>query len=188
MFSFLRLFLSACLFLLFLLTGIQAQDTLLFHAKQPVLITSAGQSSDVLMIKILAQQAGVSFKYDKIASPTMLDSVKSVIIVSGGSSKGLGEASIDKEQELQRLKDIIARAKKDTLPIIGIHVGGKSRRGELSDYFNKPVAENADYLIVVKEGDYDSFFSKIADQRKIGISLPEKINDIRGILQEIYEK
>ncbi len=188
MFSFRKIFLFLSLIFLFLLTSIYAQDSLAFHAEEPVLITSAGQSADVLMVKILAQKAGIAFKFDKTAPPAVVDSVKSVIIVSGGSSKGLGAASIDKEQELKRLKDVIARAQKDKLPIIGIHVGGKSRRGELSDYFNKPVAQSANYLIVVKEGDYDSFFSNMAARRKIGISIPEKINDIQGILQAIYEK
>jgi len=164
------------------------QEETFFSAKDPALITSAGQSADVLMVKILSDKAGVSYKFEKTATVALLDSVNSVIIVSGGSSKGLGAASIDKEEELERVKNLMRAAKEKKLPIIQVHVGGKSRRGELSDYFNKPVAENADHLIVVKEGDHDAFFSQIAKDRKIGIQLPEKINDIQGILQDIYGK
>ena len=74
-----------------------------FSAEEPVLITSAGQSADVLMIKILSDKAGISYKFEKTASTEVLDSVKSVIIVTGGSSKGLGAAAIDKAEELKRV-------------------------------------------------------------------------------------
>ncbi|UCF65689.1 MAG: hypothetical protein JSW33_07605 [bacterium] len=186
--NFLRLAVSIILLIVFVPLRGFSQEPVSFTATDPVLITSAGQSADVLMVKILSDKAGISYKFEKTAAVNLLDSVKSVIIVSGGSSKGLGAASIDKEEELERVKTLVSAAKENKLPIIGIHVGGKSRRGELSDYFNKPVAENADHLIVVKEGDHDAFFSQIAKDHKIGIQLPEKINDIQGILQVIYEK
>ncbi|MBN2365056.1 MAG: hypothetical protein EH225_03010 [Calditrichaeota bacterium] len=176
------------LLLVFLASAVLAQEKVEFTAEEPVLITSAGQSADVLMIKILADKAGVSYRFDKNAQTALVDSVKSIIIVSGGSSKGLGAASIDKEEELQRVQDIVVKAKKAKVPVIGVHVGGKSRRGDLSDYFNKPVAMNADHLIVVKEGDDDGFFSSVAEENKILIQLPEKINDIQPILKTIYGK
>ncbi|HFE63806.1 MAG TPA: hypothetical protein ENK14_05230, partial [Caldithrix sp.] len=78
-----------------------------FHAEEPVLITSAGQSADVLMVKLLAQKAGLKFIFEKLATPGMVDSVKSVILVCGGSSKGLGAARIDKEQEFKRIQNIL---------------------------------------------------------------------------------
>ena len=167
---------------------IYTQEEISFTAKDPVLITSAGQSADVLMVKILSKKVGIHYIFEKTATVEFLDSVKSIIIVMGGSSKGLGAASIDKENELERVQALMEKAKEKKLPVIGIHVGGKSRRGELSDYFNKPVAENADHLIVVKEGDHDSFFSQMGKERKIEVQLPEKINDIQGILAEIYGK
>jgi hypothetical protein len=165
-----------------------AQEKASFTANEPVLITSAGQSADVLMVKILSEKAGVDYLFRKTASDAQLDSVKSVIIVTGGSSKGLGAASIDKEQELERVKRLMRKANEKKLPLIGIHVGGKSRRGELSDYFNIPVAEKVDHLIVVKEGDHDSFFSQLGEKRHITVQLPEKINEIQSLLTEIYGK
>jgi hypothetical protein len=167
---------------------VSAQKEAVFSAQEPALITSAGQSADVLMIKILSDKTGVSYLFDKIATADRLDSVKSVIVVTGGSSKGLGAASIDKEEELKRAEVLIKQAQKRELPVIVVHVGGKSRRGELSDYFNGPMAKMADHLIVVKEGDHDSFFSNISEEKNILIDLPEKINDIQGILGTIYGK
>jgi hypothetical protein len=165
-----------------------ADDKVEFNASEPVLITSAGQSADVLMIKLLAEKASLNILFDKSAPVQKVDSVSSVIIVSGGSSKGLGAARIDKEDEYKRVQEILEKAKKEEKPIIGAHVGGKSRRGKLSDYFNQLVAENADYLIVVKDGDHDSYFSELATKRNIKVTLPEKITDIQNILVEIFGK
>lgn len=166
----------------------QSPEKAEFQAQEPVLITSAGQSADALMMKVLSQKAGLAYEFDKTAAPDKIDSVKSVIIVCGGSTKGLGAANIDKEQEYQRVETLIRRAKKNGVSLITVHVGGKSRRGSLSDYFNQLAAENADYLVVVSGGDEDGFFSGIAEEKKITIELPEKIASIQEILERLYAK
>ena len=159
-----------------------------FSASEPVLITSAGQSADILMVKILAQKSALDFKLDKVATPEMVDSVKSVILVCGGSTKGLGAAKIDKEQEYERVKKLIDRAKSKKITMILVHVGGKSRRGALSDYFNQLVAENANHMIVVQAGNEDGYFSEIANKLGIGIDLPDKIAAVQKTLEKIYQK
>jgi len=72
------------------------------------------------------------------------------------------------------------------MSVIAMHIGGKSRRGSLSDYFNIPVAEEADCLIVVKSGNEDGKFSKIAKEKNIPLELPEKIVAVTEILKSIY--
>ena len=158
-----------------------------FTAKQPILITAAGQSADILMVKILAQKAGLQFSMEKLATPEMLKDIASLIIVSGGSTKGLGAAKIDKDQELDRVQKLIDAAKKANIAIITMHMGGKARRGKLSDEFNLLAAENSDCLVVVQSGDEDQFFSNIANEKKISISLVEKIVDAQGVLKNIFK-
>ena len=177
---------SFALLVFFISTITLAQSK--FSAEQPVLITSAGQSADILMVNILAKKSSLDYTLNKTAAPESADSVKSIILVCGGSTKGLGAAKIDKEQEYERAEKLIQRAKKNNIPVIMIHVGGKSRRGALSDYFNKLGADNADHMIVVKSGDEDGFFSKIAEEKGISIDLSEKIKAIQDILESIYAK
>lgn len=175
--------------LLIPLNGIsQSADTSSFNAREPVLISSSGQSADVLMIKVLSEKAGLKYIFNKTAPPELVDSVKSVILVTGGSTKGLGAANIDKDAEYKRVQEVIAQARKNKLPVITFHVGGKSRRGTLSDYFNKLAAENADYLVVVSGGDEDGFFGEIAKEKNIPIESPEKIASIQEILARIFQK
>ncbi len=170
--------------ILFILTTVAAASD--FHAKQPMLITAAGQSQDVTMVKILAQKAGLKFAFDKLAKPDQLKDHATLVLVTGGSTKGLGAANIDKDQELARVNSLIKVAREAKMNIITMHVGGPSRRGKLSDEFNKVTAENADCLIIVKSGDEDQLFSKIAEGKKIPIFLIDKIIDAGDILKEIF--
>jgi len=166
----------------------QEADKSTFSAQDPVLLTSAGQSADILMLKILAKKASLDFTLDKTATPEKVEKFKSLIVVCGGSTKGLGAAKIDKEEEYARAEKIMDNAKKNKIPVIVAHLGGKSRRGALSDYFNKLAANKADHLIVVKGGDQDGFFSNIAKENKVSIDLTEKIVLIKELLKKIYAK
>lgn len=157
-----------------------------FHAKQPIFITAAGQSQDVTMVKILVQKEGLKFTFDKLARPDQLKAHASLIFVTGGSTKGLGAVNIDKDQELARMKALIKAAREAKMSIITMHVGGPSRRGSLSDEFNKLSAENADCLIIVKSGNEDGFFSKMAETKKIPIFLIDKIMEAGKILSQIF--
>lgn len=174
--------------ILTLFHGVKAQNSAKsqFTAKDPVLITSAGQSADILMVKILAKKTALNFTLNKTATPENLAGIKSVMIVCGGSTKGLGAAKIDKKQEYERVEKLIKAAQKKNIAIIAVHVGGKSRRGALSDYFNKLVAENASHIIVVKNGNQDGFFTNIAKEKNITVDVSEKIIGIQSILKSIY--
>ncbi|HDP98826.1 MAG TPA: hypothetical protein ENN22_06550 [bacterium] len=157
-----------------------------FTAEQPFLITPAGQNPDAMMVKILAQKAGLNFTYDKFAMPDTLKNHKTLVLVAGGSSKGLGAANIDKDKELERINSLIAAAKKDSIKIITMHIGGKKRRGKLSDPFNRISAENASYLIVLKDGDEDGYFAEVAKQKKIALIYIEKIMEAGDILKTVF--
>ena len=158
-----------------------------FTAEQPFLITSAGQSADILMVKILAKKNELQFTIEKTATPQNLKNHNSLVIVSGGSTKGLGAAKTDKQTELIRIKAIIKAAKKIKMKVIVMHLGGKARRGKLSDEFNTLAAKNADCLIVVKNGDDDKLFSNIAKDKKITIFLIDKILQAGDVIKNIFD-
>jgi len=157
-----------------------------FQAEQPILITAAGQGPDVTMVKILSQKAGLKFTFDKLAKPESLKNHATLILVTGASSKGLGAANIDKDQEFSRVQELIKAAQKAKVTIVTMHIGGPSRRGKLSDDFNKVTAENANCLIIEKSGNEDNFFNKIATEKKIPIYLIEKKLDAIEILKKIF--
>ena len=123
-----------------------------------VAITSVGQSPDGMMVKVLMKKLNVEPDYDALMQPEMLKDQKILIAVVGGSSKGLGAAGIDKEEEKARGISIIEDAKKKGMKVIVMHVGGDGRRGDLSDMFITAVTPLGDRVIVVKSGNADNIF------------------------------
>ncbi len=179
---------SVCYIIVFLfifsMTGVSQSQVF----EEPVLLTSAGQSADVKITKLLLTRAGVKFNLVELAELKDLENVKSLVIVAGGSSKGLGAANIDSEKELKRVKGLIAKAEKDNTKILTLHIGGKSRRGKLSDPFCETAANGAGFLIVAKAGNADGFFTKIAKANKVEIREIKNSVEAVPVLKEIFGK
>jgi len=146
-------------------------------ADKPAFLTSAGQSADIEMAKVLLDRGKVPYKADtKVVAGALNGSgAKSLVIAIGGSSKGLGAAGVSADVELARIKAVVAEAKKLGMKIVGLHIGGESRRGELSDGFIKEIVPLCDYVIVVAEGNKDGLFNKLC-AAKIPLDSVEKIS------------
>ncbi|MBP9211909.1 MAG: hypothetical protein KBF97_03860 [Bacteroidetes bacterium] len=156
--------------------------------EQPILITSAGQSADVTMAAMLCKKVGLNAKAVTRATAADVKDVKTLIIVPGFSSKGLGAAGISREQEMERVKEVIAAAQKQKIRILLLHIGGKPRRGQQSDDFNKLCGEASLHMIVVKQGNEDNFFTEISTSKKIGLDVVEKIAEAAKPLEASFVK
>ena len=154
--------------------------------EQPVMITSIGQSADGQMVKALAERSGLKYTYDPLAKPEDAANNKTLILVVGGSSKGLGAAGINAAQEEQRAKALIAKAKEAKVKVIVAHVGGDSRRGEMTDRFINATIPQADYMIVVADGDKDKIFAKAAGS-KIPLDYPKTVADVGKYLKAAFK-
>ena len=156
--------------------------------EKPILITSAGQSADVKLVKLLAKRQNIEAETNLMAQENNLDGIKTLIIVPGFSSKGLGAAGISQQDEMLRVKKIIAKAKDKNIPIIMIHVGGAARRGGQSDEFCQLIAEYSRYMIVVQQGNQDGLFTQIANTKKIPIKEVDKISDVGEPLSKLFSE
>jgi len=181
---------TAILALLLVVTGAIADDKPVAAKtyERPALLTSCGQAADVMIIKGLCARAGVEVKYRPQATADSLADVKSIIIVAGGSSKGLGAAKADAGVEQERIKKLAKAAQKAKIPIIVFHTGGEARRGALSDPFNRLAAESGEVIVVSKDGDEDGFFKKIAEKSKARYIVIEKAAGVPAALQELFPK
>jgi len=151
----------------------------------PSLITSVGQSADGQMVKVLAQRSGLTFTYETLAPDSAVSQYKTLILVVGGSSKGLGAAGINMDQEEARTKALIAAAKDAGVKILFMHVGGDARRGELTDRFVTLSAPVANYLIVVADGNKDGFMTNAAGGTPIDMA--DTVGDAGRLLKAAYK-
>ena len=142
-------------------------------AESPILLTSGGQSADYQMINL--------------ATSADLGDAKTLVVVAGGSSKGLGAAGIDADGELARLTELLDGAKEKGLSIIVMHTGGEARRGDLSDKFIAPCFEKADYAIVVAAGDSDGLMSGLCAENGIPMDSINSISDVTTVLPAAFK-
>lgn len=146
-------------------------------AEKPALVTSIGQSADFEMIKVLLTRAKITFQADPMVKAESLNaSSKTLVIVVGASSKGLGAAGISAEDELKRTQALLKKAKELKMSVITLHVGGASRRGAMSDSLIKPCMAASDYAIVVASGDEDGLFTSLAAQAKIPLVKVDRLS------------
>ncbi len=156
-------------------------------AEQPALLVSVGQSADVEMVKNMMERNGLNFSTKSLATEEDLGDNKTLVLAVGGSSKGLGAAGINADDEIARVKKLIDAAKEKGFIIIAVHIGGEARRGELSDKFIGPCFEKADYAIVVKEGDKDGLMEGLAKEANIPIDLVAGMADAIPKLKECFK-
>jgi hypothetical protein len=173
-------------FLLANLASAQTQSARAFEL--PLLITSAGQSADVTMAGMLCKKIGVESKVLPRAGVSDLEGIKTLMIVPGFSSKGLGAAGTSREQELERVEKLIAAAKERSVRILVLHLGGKARRGPQSDDFNRIAGEASERMIVVKQGDEDKFFTNLSAGKKIPLEVVDKIAGVTTPLSAVLKK
>lgn len=157
------------------------------NLEEPILLTSVGQSADVEMVKSMMENIGLDFESNNLAKPEDLGEAKTLVLAIGGSSKGLGAAGIDANQELDRIKELINAAKDGGLKIVATHIGGEARRGELSDKFIEPSFEKADVAIIVKSGNMDNMMTDLASSINLPIEVVDSITDVTTTLENLFK-
>ncbi len=155
--------------------------------EQPILISSAGQSADVKLVKMLAQRQQLNANTVLMATEQDMEGIKTLIIVPGFSSKGLGAAGVSQQEEYDRVVALIEAANKKEIPIVLMHIGGNARRKGQSDAFNTLVADNAKEMIVVKQADEDGFFTELSKKNGIPLTLVEKIVDAATPMGKLFK-
>ena len=173
-----------------------------FKLEQPVLLTSSGQSPGPLKFKVFFNRLNIEQVYNSQATAAVLAATKkegkpfkSLIIVTGASLKGMGAAKVSIEEELDRIKKLIAEARKQGIKVVGSHVEGMERRaqgaapGDNSDEQSiDAVCPQSDLLLVRKDGDEDKRFTAISTGKKIPLVAFEKNMELSDVLKNLYQK
>lgn len=136
-------------------------------AEGSIILTSVGQSADVNVVQTLLKKCEIDSDLNATVTADDLGSYKTLVLAIGGSSKGLGAAGVDENQELDRVKSVIAKAEEQGMTIIALHIGGSARRGTLSDKFIPDALAAADAAIIVSEGDSDGFMKGIVTENGV---------------------
>ena len=148
-----------------------------------VVMTPFGQSPDAMMVKVVLKKLGVDARLEKLLTADELQDEKVLITVVAGSSKGLGEAGIDKDAEIARMQAVSEAARSKGMKILVMHIGGKGRRGTLTDLFIIEAVPMADELIVVEGGNFDGLFTQLVEGTDLEILSANSVRETTEPLQ-----
>ncbi len=211
-------FLALVCGLLFSLSVSSQAEAEIPKAKLPVLTTSAGQSPDVITLNIIMEEAGIKYDYCDVPSLKLIAAgvglageasgegfhveiysdlekfpkgspYKTIIFAIGASLKGMGASGLTIDAEVKRLKSIVDFCKKNGIFIIGVHVGGISKRGAPGSDNEKmidAVAPFTDYLVVAADSNKDGRFNNIAKEKGIPLTQIEYALDLVDILKKVF--
>ena len=144
-----------------------------------LLITSAGQSNDLKIARQIFIRAGMENpQVDALIEADSLKDIETLVLVVGGSSKGLGQAQDATDIELARITALLEKAHEQRLNLLCMHLGRESRRGALSDKFITPVAAVSSQMIVLAGGNEDGLFSKINEENNIPLIVAVDFVDV----------
>lgn len=147
-------------------------------AKETVLITSAGQSTDTYIVKDIANKLLVHNFFMPQAGESDLIDVESVIVVVGYSEIGEKLHDISFSDEKKRVSDLIEAVKEKDLPIIVINVGAVSKQNIQSDELMRLVAEKSNYMIGTFSANEDNYMTDLAEEFDVPLTLVEGVRDI----------
>lgn len=157
----------------------------------PAVATTAGQSPGALMVKMIAQRAGVECEQNDMltAADLAAGNFKTLFITMGTSGKGLGAAGIDINQDLKRITDLIAKAREMDVKIVATMFEGMARRTDQSDEMSiDTVAPFADVIMIKSDVDHDGRFTRISDAKGIPLYSFEQPLDSVPVIAELFGK
>ncbi len=138
---------------------------------KPGLITTIGQSSDIAVVKaLLNSRLKLGLEVKPNAQAADLAGIKTLVVVLGASTKGLGSAGIDLDQEKARAQALIKAAKEQHVQVLGLHVGGETRRGKTTDDLIELTICDMKQVVVVASGNKDKVFNTLAEKCNVPVT------------------
>jgi hypothetical protein len=155
----------------------------------PGLITSAGQSSDAAIIKVLLNtQLKLGLEYKPLAQPADLAGMRTLVVSVGASTKGLGAAGLDMDKEIARTAALVKAAKAAGVRVLVMHTGGEARRGKTSNDLIQIVAPAADYIVVVAAGNKDKLFTTIGAKQNVPVVEVPRLADAGAAVRAVFRQ
>lgn len=153
----------------------------------PALLTSIGQSTDIAMVDVvLNTRERLAIPVKDVATDADLSGIRTLIVVLGASSKGLGAAGTDSNAEMARARALLEAAKAKGVKIVAMHVGGEARRGRLSDPFVELGAEYADLMVAVAAGNGDGFLTRLSQENGYELVEVSRITDVGAAIGALF--
>lgn len=184
-----RFILLSCLFILIILINMPFADrssTKVFTlpglpqpiAKEPVVITSAGQSTDTYIIRDISNQLMIRSFFMPQARELDLKDMNTVVFVIGYSSLGAKLQGTTYEEEKFRIERLLKKAEDDNITVLAVVTGGERPRHNNTEELLRLIGNKADYIIGLRDSSSESILIKLAKDKDIPLTLVSEAGDI----------
>lgn len=147
-------------------------------AKEPLLITSAGQSTDIYVVKDIANKLMLDNYFIPLATNQQIEGMESVVMVVGYSEVGIRLNELDFKKEKNRVGELLNEIADKDISLITIYLRGKQMLTKENRELLSLTSQYSDYLIVVEEnGTYENF-SDLAQMNDILITIVDDIIEV----------
>lgn len=147
-------------------------------AKAPVVITSAGQSTDSYIVRDISNQLMISSFFMPQAKYMDLKDINTVVFVVGYSSIGMKFQNISYDEEKERIQELLEESKNSELKVITIVLGGEHTHDKKTEELLRLIGTQSDYLIGLRESSKEGILTELAKEGNIPLTLVNGVNDI----------
>lgn len=145
---------------------------------EPLMITSAGQSTDIYVVKDIANKLMIDNYFMPLATFEEIGDVNSAVIVIGYSEIGIRLNDLAFEEEKKRVENLVQEIKKRNISLVTVYLRGSQMLStENKDLLNL-VIDYTDYLIVTEENGDNSYFEELSSKVKIPITIVDNVNEV----------
>ncbi|MCT4509332.1 MAG: DUF6305 family protein [Tepidibacter sp.] len=147
-------------------------------AKDKVLITSAGQSTDTYIVKDIANKLMIHNFFMPQAENVELEDINTVVFVVGYSAIGENLHDLTYEEEKKRIEDLIKKLEHRDITIITIFIGDRENKKKETNEFLDLACRYANYVIGTQNNNNNRYLVKLARKYNFPLTIVE---DVTGL-------
>jgi len=147
-------------------------------AKAPIVITSAGQSTDTYIIRDISNQLMLRSFFMPQAKESELKDINTLVFVVGYSSLGTKLQSINYEEEKKRIEGLLEKAQANNMTVIAVVIEEGRFHEKKTEEFLKVIGSNSDYLIGLRDSCYEKTLAELAKDKDIPLTLVDEVGGI----------
>ncbi|MCG0313291.1 MAG: DUF6305 family protein [Calditerricola sp.] len=155
-------------------------------AREPALITSAGQGVDVHALAHLADTLHIDGDVRPHAEARDVSPYRSVLLAVGYSPAGLAAAGRNWEAEVRRAQEIARFAHRSGVPLILVFFGGPRRADARSTALLDLLLPYARYVIARADGDQDRRIASLARRHDVPYTRVRTFEAAKIPLNSVY--
>lgn len=153
---------------------------------EPLLITSAGQSTDIYVIKDIANKLMIDNYFIPMATKEQIRDVQSVILVIGYSDVGIRLNDLNFEKEKERIELLVEGIREKELKLITVYLRGSRMLTEENKQLLEIAVNYSDYLIVAENHNNYDYYNELAKKTGVPVTIVNNVNEVSEPIVSVF--